>query len=148
PVVVTGDLPADLPTPVADVTIEMSEFAFGMSGPIAAGPQVIELANAGEQPHFLAVIGVPPGTTVDDILALAQMESEAGDVPVAWRAGERLAVGDSVDAFGTGDQSAGVTAWCAIDLAPGAYAAVCFVTDPETGEQPVLRGMVAVFDVE
>jgi len=148
PVVVTGDLPADLPTPVADVTIEMSEFAFGMSGPIAAGPQVIELANAGEQPHFLAVIGVPPGTTVDDILALAQMESEAGDVPVASPTDEGLSFDDIVDAFGTGDQSAGVTAWYAIDLAPGTYAAVCFVTDPETGEEHVMLGMVEVFDVE
>lgn len=154
PIAVTGDLPADLPTPTADVTIEMSDFAFSFSTPLAAGEQVLEVANVGAQPHFIGIVGVPDGTTVEDLLALVEMEMggmggtpEAGAEPAATPVAA-LSFEDIEDVFGTGDQSAGTTAWYSASLDAGTYAAVCFVTDPETGMPHIMLGMIDVFQVQ
>ncbi|MDQ3523529.1 MAG: hypothetical protein M3451_00540 [Chloroflexota bacterium] len=147
-IAVTGELPSDLPVPQADVTIEMSEFAFAFSDPLVAGPQVIELANVGEQPHFIGFGMVPAGTTADEVLAL--FESEFGDPaasPVATPVGA-LTFDDVEEGWGSGDQSGGVTAWYAIDLDPGTHVVVCFVTDPETGLPHIMLGMIDVIDLE
>jgi hypothetical protein len=34
-----------------------------------------------------------------------------------------------------------------MDLAPGAYAAICSVIDPDTGETHAMEGMVEIFEV-
>lgn len=148
PIMVSGEMPADLPVPQATVTVEMSEFAFAFSGPVPAGPQVIELVNAGEQPHFIGVGALPPGTTSEDVLALIESEfSGPPATPMATPVGG-LSFEDFEDVFGTGDQSAGVTAWYSVNLEPGTHGAVCFITDPETGLPHVMLGMIEVFEVE
>lgn len=154
PIKVTGELPADLPEPAADVTVELSDFAFGFSAPLTAEPQVIAVPNVGAQPHFLGIAAVPAGTTVEDVLALLESEiageegtPEAGSPEQATPVGG-LSFEDVVDVFGTGDQSAGATAWYSIDLAPGTYVAVCFVTDPESGMPHVMLGMIELVEVE
>lgn len=147
-ITVTGELASDLPVPQADVTIEMSDFAFEYSAPLASGPQVIELINTGVQPHFIGFGGVPPGTTVDEVLGA--FESAFGDPaasPVATPVGA-LTFDDIEEGWGSGDQSGGVTAWYAIDLDPGTHVVVCFVTDPETGLPHIMLGMIDVIDVE
>lgn len=148
PIVVSGEAPADLPVPEADVTIEMSEFAFAFSGPISAGPQVVELANVGEQPHFVGMGALPAGTTTEDILAL--IESEFGGPPATPMATPEggLSFENIPEVFGSGDQSGGVTAWYSINLEPGTHGAICFITDPETGMPHVMLGQIEVFEVE
>ncbi|MGD9710522.1 MAG: hypothetical protein AB7V46_00440 [Thermomicrobiales bacterium] len=147
PISVTGEMPTDSPEPAPDVTIEMADFAFGFSTPLTAGQHIIALSNVGDQPHFLGVEGVPAGTTVDDVLALA--EAEVGGMmgsPVATPT-DGLSLEDLEPVFGTGDQSAGTTAWYEIELEPGTYVAACFVTDPETGLPHIMLGMVEVFEI-
>jgi len=143
PVTVTGEPPADQPAPTADVTVEMSDHAFAFDPPLAAGPQVIELANVGEQPHFFLLLGVPEGTTIEDFLALSATFGDPAATPPAG-----LSFEDVTEGFNTGDQSAGVTAWYAADIEAGTYVAVCFVTDPETGMPHALLGMAEVVVVE
>jgi hypothetical protein len=140
-------MPADLPEPAGDVTIEMSEFAFGFSAPLTAGQHIIALPNVGNQPHFLGIEGVPAGTTLEDVLALAESETAAFmGTPMATPT-DGLTFEDLEPVFGTGDQSAGTTAWYEIELEPGTYVAVCFVTDPDTGLPHIMLGMIEVFEI-
>lgn len=43
--------------------------------------------------------------------------------------------------------SSGHSVWIEVNLTPGTYAAMCFVTDPNTGMPHALLGMVEVFNV-
>lgn len=147
PITVTGEIPADAPVPAADITIEMSEFAFTFSSEPTAGTQVIELINVGEQPHFMGVGQLPDGTTSDDVMGL--LESEFGmamGTPVATP-DDALSFEDVVEVFSTGDQSAGTTAWYVLTLEPGTFSAVCFIPDAETELPHAMLGMVEVFDI-
>jgi hypothetical protein len=124
---VTGKMAADAPIPEADITIEMSDFAFTFSNNLTPGTHVVELINVGEQRHFMIVARLPDGTTENEFT--------------------ELFAADIVDVFGTGDQSPGTTAWYGLTIEPGTYVSVCVVTDPESGQPHTMLGMVEVFDV-
>ena len=47
----------------------------------------------------------------------------------------------------TGILTNGQVNWLAFDLAPGTYAAVCFIPDQDTGMPHVMLGMVEIFTV-
>jgi hypothetical protein len=128
PINVTGEMAADAPVPEADITIEMSEYAFAFSDDLTPGTQVIELVNVGEQPHFMIVAQLPDGTTEHELTGLL--------------------AADILDVFGTGDQSAGTTAWYVLTVESGTFVSVCVVTDPESGQPHNMLGMVEVFDIE
>jgi hypothetical protein len=141
-VVVTGEAPADQPAPEADVTITGQEMSFTVDGELVAGPQVIEFVNAGQQPHFIAMLKVPEGTTIDDFLALAATFGDPAASPPAGLSFEDITTG-----FDTADQSSGVTTWIAADLESGTYILVCFVPDPESGAPHAMLGMIDVVTV-
>ena len=144
PVTVTGEAPADQPTVSADLRIEMSEYTFTFPTPLTAGSYLVELANVGEQPHFLGMGRVPDGTTLDDIMAMfASFED-----PMATPAADGLSFEDIDLVLDTADQSAGVTAWYTAELEPGTYLAVCFVPDPESGTPHAMLGMTQLVEVE
>lgn len=142
-VTVTGEAPADQPAPEAAVRIDMAEYSFTATPGLAAGPQIIEVVNVGVQPHFLSITGVPAGTTVDDVLALFGMGAEPGATPASGLSFEDLVV--TVD---TTEQSNGVTAWYAADLAPGTYLLACYVPDPGSGAPHAMLGMMQIVEVE
>ena len=152
PVTVTGEASSDPPTPVSDVRIELDEFFYAFSNDIAAGPLILEVANVGTLPHFIALIRVSEDTTVEDIQALVAGTDGALPAPVG-----NLAVANVEQVFAAGDQSDGVTAWYATSLSAGTYAAVCFMTSliidgsltllGEQGASHTLMGMVAIIEV-
>jgi hypothetical protein len=144
PVTVTGEAPADQPAVSADLRIEMSEYTFTFPTPLTAGSYIVELANVGEQPHFLGMGRVPEGTTLDDIMAMfASFED-----PMATPAAGGLSFEDIDLVLDTADQSAGVTAWYTAELEPGTYLAVCFVPDPKSGTPHAMLGMTQLVEVE
>jgi hypothetical protein len=142
---VTGEAPADSPLPTPGIRLEMSDFAFTFDGPVSAGPVVIELANTGDQPHFVIIAQVPDGTTVDDVMGLLEQEF-TGATPAPDAEGG-LAFEDVIPVFNHGNQSAGTTAWYADELQAGTHVAVCFIPDLETGMPHVMLGMIEVFEV-
>ncbi len=142
-VTVTGEAPADLPAPAADVTISTVEFGFEIEGELTAGSQIIEFRNEGAQPHFILLAGVPPGTTVDDFMALAATFGDPSATPPA-----NLTFDQVTTAVDTGDQSSGVTSWLAADLEAGDYILVCFVGDQATGTPHAFMGMIDVITVQ
>jgi hypothetical protein len=143
--IVTGDMPEDLPLVDADVTIEMVEMAFNLSGDLSSSHHVIEVINAGAQPHFAEFLGVPDGTTVEDFMDLV---ASFGGGPDATPEETRLSMTDISPAFMTGVLSPGATMWSELSLDPGTYLLVCFVPDTETGIPHAMLGMVDIYIIE
>lgn len=154
-VTVTGEAPdpADVP---ADVTVEMFEMDFTLTGEIQPGPHIWEVTTTGDQPHFLLLSRYPEPFTEADVVALLEAEfgppatpgatPEAGASPVASpEAGLDFALIE--DVFDTGVLSAGQTNWYEVDLEPGYYVALCFITDPDTGAPHAALGMIETFEV-
>lgn len=142
-VTVTGEALSDSPVPAADTTIELSDFAFDFGGELNAGVQIIEVVNSGTQPHFVFIGGVPDGTTVDDALAAFEAYWDPETAPTS-----EFSFAETPELLGTGDQSAGTTAWYAIDLPAGTVVVACFVTDPETGLPHAMLGMTTIEVIE
>ena len=141
PLTVTGDVPADPPDIVADVTIDMVEMAFRIDGALASGPQVVAFVNAGAQPHHAGIFAVPDGTTIEAWEAtVAGMMQGPGATPVAGA----LAFSDLVSVVATSIQSPGTTVWAAVDLEPATLLLLCSVRDVETGAPHAAMGMAEI----
>ena len=122
-----------LPIEGAEVTVEaaMLDFAFDLSQDTVPADALVAftLPNEGQYPHEFAVVRLPEGVTVEDVLADPALEEQ-----IQFIGGAFADPGD-VGHFGMEG------------LAPGTYTAVCFVDVPE-GIPHVMRGMVAEFTVE
>lgn len=137
---VTGEMPADLPVPAATAKVDMVEMMFHFDPPIVVGPQIVEVVNSGEQMHFFTLAAVPPGTTVEDFMGLAaSFTGTPTESPLAFE--------DIQPYFDTANQSPGTTSWAAINVDPGTYLAVCFVSDAETGAPHAMLGMAEILEI-
>jgi hypothetical protein len=123
------------------VTVTAQEYAFIIPETVAAGPQIWDFVNAGEQPHFMVLWGVPDGTTMNQVMGT--INSFFTGTPTA----DALRFEDLQDVYDTTFISGGQHQWIELDLAPGTYAAVCFFSDKETGQSHALMGMIQVFTV-
>jgi uncharacterized cupredoxin-like copper-binding protein len=127
------DEEVSLPIANADVEIEavMLDFAFDLSqDSVPAGALVaFTLPNEGQYPHEFAVVRLPEGVTVEQVLEDPSLE-------------------DQIQFLGGVFAEPGETAYLGLEnLEPGAYTAVCFVDIPD-GIPHVMRGMIAEFTVE
>ena len=130
--------------PAADATIEMQDFAFsGLPEGAAAGPQIWEVTNTGEQPHVLVLLSTPEAVTIEQVLALLSMDMESG-TPPADPGFDPSTIGEGgfVDVLSTGQ-----TVWVEVDLAEGSNIAICFLPDRESGMPHFLMGMISIFAV-
>lgn len=129
--------------PAADVAVEMREYTYvGLPQRVASGPQIWAVTTTGEQPHELALLQAPEGTTFDEVMAVLAAPPDATPLP------GKLGFMDLVPVGGVGYLSAGQTAWGLFNLQPGTYVALCFVPDQETGMPHAAMGMITVFTVE
>lgn len=136
--------PAAVAEPPATVTLEATdELRYVVTpGTVPAGPQIWKIANTGmHHAHHVVMMRVPDGTTAEAVIAeytgMMTGTPPAADGIVAqsaWVAYAAL-------------QSGGQTTWAEFDLAPGTYAAICFIFDPTSGRPHLLDGMVTVFQV-
>ena len=136
--VVAEGTPAPATEPAADVAITLQEMTFsGLETPLPAGPHVWRITNSGALEHEIAIVGVPDGTTNEDVVGMIG-DMLSGDAPPS--------VFSPVG--GQGIASRGVTSWQAWDLPAGTYAAVCMSPMPGAEFKPhALEGMVQVFTV-
>lgn len=143
PFAVTGEMPADLAEPESNATIGMGEMYIELNeGSLVAGENLIKLVNEGVQPHFVEVMGVPDGTTNENVAGA--IEAMMGATPSA----EPFDIDAAMPAAYLPEQSTGVTAWHAVTLDAGTYVVICWITDPETGMPHAMLGMHNVFVVE
>jgi hypothetical protein len=143
-VTVTGEMPADLPEPEANVTLTIGEMIINITeGAFVVGQNVVKVENIGAQPHFVEVDKVPDGTT--DANLEATIVGFLGGTPEA----EPLAEEDMIVVGFSGEQSGQTTQWSIITLQePGTHAATCWIPDPETMLPHAAMGMHTVFEAE
>lgn len=140
---VTGEMPADLPEPESNATLTMDEMTIELTdGALLVGENLIKSENIGAQPHFIEILMVPEGTTVENIDAAIQQEM--GGTPEA----EPLNLEEAMPGAFISEQSTGITAWASVTMEAGTYAAMCWVLDPETGMPHAMMGMYQVFVIE
>lgn len=121
--------------PAADLELHMKEFSFDFPDVVPAGSQMWHVQNSGSQPHFAVLFKLQPGATKDDLLAFLGSDEPSGPPPADY-SGFLEAV------------TAGQSYYLPVDMAPGDYAAVCFVPDLATGQPHAMLGMIDEFRVE
>jgi hypothetical protein len=120
---------APLPPSPARVDVIMNDNVFHNPATVPAGRQVFRITNAGATDHSLVLISLP-----EDVPAIVdQLRSDdRRGVPTFAKVPARAP--GSNDTF-------------AVDLLPGRYALLCFVTDPD-GVSHAAKGMASEFRVE
>lgn len=136
PLTVTDDDEGDAAAaaPDADVELKLTDFAFSLGGPVAAGRQVVSVSNLGAQEHEAVVVKLDEGATAMDVAA-AFAPGGSGKPPA-------MPLGGVVGV------PAGQAQSFAADFTPGRYALLCFYPDPASGKVHVELGMASEFDVQ
>ena len=148
---VTGDLSAPIegPEPEAAVTIvEEGEggvgYSFRVDGELRSGPQIVEVVNASDQPHFVEADQYPEAVTVEQVMGSFMFDPSSGATPSP----DMLDFNQLAIAGWAGTQSPGATQWVAMDLTPGQAILSCWIPDPAADGVPhALEGMIQVVDV-
>ncbi|MCO5226841.1 MAG: hypothetical protein M9934_00990 [Thermomicrobiales bacterium] len=136
PFEVTGEFPADVATPEADVVLDMFEMDFKiLEGEFVAGDNVVTVRNSGAQIHFSDISRVPDGTTEEQVEALFNSFMTGTPDPNAIAEDAATPVGL------VPEQSGGTEVTLQISLEPGTYLFTCWAADPETGMPHAMMGM-------
>jgi hypothetical protein len=138
---VTGDFPADVKDPDADITATLIDFAIKIDGHLTAGRHVLKVQSQGAEPHFLEVDKGPDSMTKELVMATLQSQMTGTPAPGG------LANQALQPAFYTPIQSIGTVTYHAIELEAGVYLAACFFPTAGTGVPHAMKGMVNVFSV-
>ena len=123
---------ADLPEP--DIEISGSDYALGVPTTVEAGEVAIRFRNAGSEPHEMAIVQLPEGVTVEQLLALFGGEASEPEGPLPWMGG-------------VGSIMPGASQVATLNLEKGSYALICFVPNAQ-GVPHAFLGMVAELSVE
>jgi hypothetical protein len=148
---VTGDPDARIegPEPQAAITIVEEGvggegFRFTITGEVKAGPQVVKVLNASDQPHEIVGEQYPEPLTMEQIMASFMFDPSTGATPAP----------DLVDeerftlAGYAGVQSIGTTQWVVMNFSPGQAVFLCFVPDPVAEGIPhAMEGMISLVPV-
>ena len=123
----SGIMPGE---PLPDVTVELNDFNFKLSGSLAAGEQSIRFVNAGKQVHEAYLVKLDEGKTAQDYL-----DAASGTLPPA------VAVG-GITGVVSGDAQ-----YIRVTLEPGHYAMFCFLPDPTSHAPHFVVGMIQEFTI-
>lgn len=147
PMAVTGEADMSAGSVVADATIVEvgTSGSFDFEGTLPEGAGVLEIVNDSDQPHFIFAVHSEVPFTEDEVMEFLMEEEPAeGATPEAGASEEPpLSPG-----FFTGAQSAETTQYVAVDLQPGYYILLCFISDPNMDGLPhSFSGMIEVVPV-
>lgn len=113
--------------PAADLTVELMDYTFRLSGPLTPGKRWIHVVNRGPQEHELQLARLLPGHTREE--ALAWLKDRQGPPPLRFEGG---LVGIS----------AGRDGYLRRTVVPGDYLLLCFVPDRVDRKPHLAHGMV------
>jgi uncharacterized cupredoxin-like copper-binding protein len=131
PLTVTGAKSTD-PLPAAGVTMTLVDYGFQLSRPLVAGRQTIRVRNAAAQRHEVLLLRLAPNRSISDLPAW--VDTRNGPPP-------GLPLG------GVSPIAPGVEANITVDLIPGEYGLICFVSDATDGKPHFMHGMMHQFTV-
>jgi hypothetical protein len=117
--------------PLPDVTINLFDFNFEMSGSFAAGEQTIRFWNGGSQPHEAFLVKLAEGKTADDYL-----NTPPGEIPPGTSLG-------GITGIVPGDSQ-----YIVVNLEPGTYALYCFFSDAAAHAPHFALGMMQEFTIQ
>lgn len=123
-------------TPQADVKVQMVDFSFIMPDEIKAGTHLWEFTNNGKQAHFMDIVRLNAGVSLDDFLKAVMAETPSGPPPATEPTFWSIT-------------NPGATGWSHLTLEPGDYYAICFANDSASQEHlmHMQEGMVRMFKV-
>lgn len=139
----------DGPEPESSVVIvELGEggvgYSFTVEGELQAGPQIVEVLNASDQPHFVDASQYPEEITVEQMMGSMMFDPSGGATPTA----DMLDFEQFSYAGWAGTQSIGTTQWVVMDFESGQAIIACWLPDPLAGGLPhALEGMMQLFPV-
>jgi hypothetical protein len=119
--------------PVADVDVRLSDFAFTMSRPMAAGHHTVRVTNDAPQPHELVIVRLAQGKSMSDV--------------GAWVDSDMVGPPPGLPLGGMGPLAKGGTGTFDVRLTPGIYGMICFMPDMTDGKPHFRHGMVKQFDI-
>jgi hypothetical protein len=148
---VTGDAAGEVtgPEPEASATIvEEGEggqgFKFTVDGTLQAGPQIVKIVNASDQPHFVIAAQYPESITEEQLMNTLMFDPSSGATPTP----DLLDFEQFAFVGYAAAQSPGSTQWVTMDMEAGQAILLCFIADPEAGGVPhAFEGMAQVVDV-
>ncbi len=114
--------------PIADVVLDLTDYAFTLSKPLSAGTRVVSVRNAGSQPHMALLWKLRLGRSAADVVRWMNTTGPAVD-PVTLMGG-------------VPDLDRGQSAELLLDLAPGRYVFICLVDDIYDHKPHYAHGMV------
>jgi hypothetical protein len=129
---VTGDEPDE--ELEGDATVQAAEYSFAPEG-LTAGENEIAFENVGAQPHHLLIAPLKGDGTVEDVEAA--IKEEKGPPPF-----------DESKFQGTAVIEGGESQLVEMDLEPGRYVMLCFISDRQGGPPHALKGMVDEVEVD
>jgi hypothetical protein len=131
----SGDVPSEL-------KVTMQGYKFDFPDEVAAGPQVWEVTNDDPVPHFAVLLYYPGPVTAADVETFlmtdpstpnpnftidpSKLEDDGGYLPL---------------------HTQGKISWLEMDLKPGSYIALCFMSDQGAQVPHAFMGMYDVFTV-
>ncbi len=131
PFTVTAATGPTAAAPASDVAIKLTDYAFGLSAPVAAGHHTFAVSNAASQMHEVELVRFAPGKTMDDLL---KWISKPNGPPPA-------------EALGGVGPFTNTTDYFSADMTPGTYGLICFVPDANDGKPHFMHGMTKTFTV-
>lgn len=131
-----GNEPAAAPTEEApsgpeEITVKAVEYEFqGMPATLTPGRTALLLENAGEEPHQMSIALITSDATVEELLGLPENQ-----------------VNEQIEDVGNLFARPGDSQRRVVDLAPGRYGFVCFVSTKESMGPHAFEGMFGEFTV-
>jgi uncharacterized cupredoxin-like copper-binding protein len=129
---VVADSATGVRPPESDITIQMTEYGYAVTGAVTPGSHVIKLENVGHEPHEADIVRLNAGQSAEEYLD--------------WLRGGDVGLPPAEVIGGGGDFVAGRTVWMEVDLTPGRYLIICQVPRPD-GKAHFELGMVKEFEV-
>ncbi len=117
--------------PPAEVTIDIDDFGFEVSGTMSSETQNVRVTNEGQQEHEEFLIRLNPGASVVGFLDAFEPGVPPGPPPGQGRSG--------LQALKSGGKDA------TKDFTPSNHALVCFVEDPNIDAHHFALGMIHEF---
>jgi hypothetical protein len=115
-----------------NATMTLFDYAFQLSQPLQAGRQTIRVKNTAAQSHEVVFVRLQPGKKPADVLAWMQkMEGPPPGAPIG----------------GTTPMARGEENIITLDLPPGDYGLLCFVSDAKDGKPHFMHGMMTQFSI-
>ena len=109
--------------------VKLMEYEFDFDEPVTAGRTSFVATNAGAQAHFMLLVRLADGVTLEEAM---KSDGEKG-IEGQWSSGIAAAGGSDEEAL-------------TVDLQPGTYGMLCFISDPD-GTPHAMKGMAKQFTV-